>query len=155
MNGKLEKIVDESIKLELNLAALYEIFSLSFPEDSFFWNKLIEEEKNHALLIKTGRDLLLTCDEFPTEILAPSLQELLKVNTNIKTLIKEYNEAPPSRKAAFEVASALEQSAGEMHFNEAMDKPSDNMYINTFKRLNKEDKHHCQRILDYMNLHGL
>ena len=50
--GLLEKIIDESILLELNISELYKVFNQAFPEDAYFWWQLSEEEENHAALIR-------------------------------------------------------------------------------------------------------
>ena len=60
MNDKIIKILDESIKLELNIADLYLVFHEKIPEDSKFWWQLLLEEKNHATLLKTGKEVYLT-----------------------------------------------------------------------------------------------
>ena len=44
MNKKLSQLIDESIKLELNVAKIYMFFSDTFPEDSNFWWQLGLEE---------------------------------------------------------------------------------------------------------------
>lgn len=160
MIEQLPQIVEESVKLELNLVTLYKLFSSLFSEDADFWDQLAQEEKQHASLIKaafevaSSRNVLNTYDEFPAEILSPSLKELVKMNNRILSLKRSFIEKPPSRNSTFGIASSLEQSAGEMHYNEAMDKPSDNEYIKILQRLNKDDKDHCQRILAYMSSQG-
>ncbi len=48
MKQTLEQLIDESIKLELNVADVYKIFLNTFPEDSELWSMLIREEEKHA-----------------------------------------------------------------------------------------------------------
>ena len=55
MYESLPQLLEESIKLELNVSKLYGIFSSAFPEDADFWKKLSLEEENHAVLIKLVR----------------------------------------------------------------------------------------------------
>jgi hypothetical protein len=83
MNPTLNQLIDESIKLELNMASLYKIFSTTFPNDGVFWYELYLEEKKHANITQTAKDLLLSCHEFPVEVLATSLVDLIKVNNMI------------------------------------------------------------------------
>ncbi len=155
MNKQLPQIVEESIKLELNMANLYKIFSTAFPEDSDFWWKLCLEEENHANLIKIGKDVLLSCDEFPTELLSPTLQDLIETNNKLNSLLKDYNDKPPSRESAVNIAISLEESAGEIHFQNAMDKLPSSEYVRIFQELNKDDKDHAKRIREYMNSKGI
>jgi hypothetical protein len=74
MNDKLPAIIEESIKLELNVAMLYKLFSNAFPDDADFWKELFWEEKHHATIIKSMREALLPGDEFPEEVVAPSIR---------------------------------------------------------------------------------
>lgn len=155
MNTQLSLLVEESIKLELNVANLYKYFSVIFPEDTDFWQKLSAEEEKHARLIKTGKDVLLSYDEFPSELLSPTLQDLNEANNNLNSLQKEFNAKPPSRKTALNIAISLEESAGEIHFQRAMDMSPTSGYMKIFQDLNKEDMDHARRIREYMNTLGI
>ena len=155
MNVQLSEIVEESIKLELNVADIYNYFSTIFPEDTDFWQKLCSEEENHANLIKSGRDVLLSCDEFPSEVLAPTLQELIETNNKLISLLKDFKGNPPSRESALTIAIFLEESAGEIHFQHAMDAQSTSVNLEIFQDLNKDDMDHARRIREYMNSSGI
>jgi len=120
MNKNLSQLIEESIKLELNIADIYTFFYNTFPEDSDFWWQMALEEKSHANLIKSGRDTFL--DQFPHKLLAPSVQTLNNTNNKLISLLKEYKEKPPSRETAFNIALNIEQSTGELHFQLAMEK---------------------------------
>ena len=150
MNEQLSQIVDESIKLELNIANLYKYFSTIFPEDTDFWQKLCSEEEQHASLIKTGRDELLSYDEFPSELLSPTLKALIGTNNKLISLLKEFKDKPPSRESALNIARSLEESAGEIHFRQGMNMRPTSEYIKIFQNLNKDDIDHAQRIREYM-----
>lgn len=155
MSEQLFQIVEESIKLELNVANLYKYFSSIFSEDADFWQKLCFEEEQHASLIKTGRDVLLSCDEFPGEILAPTLQQLIETNNKLLSLLKEFNNEPPTRETALKIAISLEESAGEIHFQKAMEMHPGSEYIRIFQNLNKDDKEHARRIREHMISSGI
>ena len=156
MNVLLPEIIEESIKLELNVSRLYDFFSVIFPEDADLWQLLSNEEKNHASLLKTSKDVLLSCVEFPDEVLAPTLVELNTTNDHIISLLKEFNDNPPSRESALNSAISLEESAGEMHFQQGMDKrPTPNNFLKIFQDLNKYDMDHAKRIREYKNSLGI
>ncbi len=155
MNKKLSQLIDESIKLELNVSKIYIFFCDTFPEDSEFWQKLVLEEKNHADLIKSGKDRFLLPGQFPSELLVSSVQTLCKTNNKLISLLKKYNDKPPSRESAFNIALAIEQSAGELHFQLAIEKPPNSRIMEVLQVLNDGCKDYANRILAYMNDKGI
>ena len=150
MNEQLPHIVEESIKLELNVAKLYKFYSTAFPENYNFWKELSLEEKTHANLIENLRTVLLPLDKFPSEILSSSLQDLIEINDKLLSLLKEHNNKPPSKESAFNFALSFEESAGEIHFQHAMNKWYSTEAIKVFQRFVKDDKDHGERIRSYM-----
>lgn len=147
----MSELIDEAIKLELNISCIYEIFGKLFPEDSDFWSQLVFEEKNHASLLKAAKKTLLSVDLFPSKLLHPTLEMLIDTNNKLYLLMKEYKENPPSRESAFYKAIDIELSAGEIHFQHAMKHlPSDEI-MDTIQQLNKDDKDHIVRIRMYMH----
>ncbi len=153
MKKQLSQLIDESIKLELNIADVYMFFYNTFPEDSDFWWKMTLEEKSHANLIKSGRDTFL--GKFPPKLLAPSVQTLNNTNNKLISLLKEYKETPPSRETAFNIALNIEQSTGELHFQLAMEKSFTSSIMKIFQELNNEYKDHANRIRTYMSDNGI
>jgi len=151
MDKKLAQLIDESIKLELNVSKIYMFFCNTFPEDSVFWRKLVLEEKNHADLIKSGKGTFLLPGQFPSKLLTPSMKILCKTNNRLISLIKRYNEKLPSRESAFNIALDIEKSAGEFHYQLAMEKSPTSSIMKIFQGLNKDCKNHTNRILAYMS----
>lgn len=152
MNDKLPAIIEESINLELNIAMLYKLFSAAYPADKDFWMELFWEEKHHATLIKAMSDALSPSDEFPEEVVAPSLRRLRTANDKLTSLIEKYTLAPPLRKYAFTVAITTEKSVGEIHYQHGMEAPPSSKYVKIWQKLNEDDKDHVQRIRNYKNL---
>jgi ferritin len=148
-------LIDESIKLELNVADLYLLFFNSFPEDADFWWKLVLEERNHAALIRSGKEYFEPLNKFPYDLLANSLQKVKDTNSKLKSLIKELESVSPSRQEAFNIAFDLENSAGELHFQNFMNKEKSLKIDNIFKQLNQDDKDHALRISLYMKNHDI
>ncbi|MCP4349005.1 MAG: hypothetical protein GY795_26290 [Desulfobacterales bacterium] len=155
MNKDFVTLVDESIKLELHVANLYSLFEKLFPEDAAFWWKLAFEEKNHAALIRSGKEHFEPFGKFPHDLLTPVLQELKDTNSRLETLIKKYEETSPPREEAFNVALMIENSAGELHFQEFINKEDNSAIHKIFTRLNADDKDHAKRISFYMEKHGI
>lgn len=155
MDEELIQVIEESIKLELNIADLYTIFYKTLPEDSDFWWKLHSEEKNHAYIVRGARDAGLSGRQFPRELFAPKIEMLLEVNSKLASLLEEYKKNPPSREIAFNVALSLEESAGEAHFQLAMEESPTSSIMEVFQILNRDDKNHASRIRTYMNDKGI
>jgi len=152
---QLTQLITESIKLELNIADLYMIFCAIFPEDYGFWYQLHMEEKNHASIIQGAREAWLSGKEFPLEILSPNVDELMRLNTKLASLLEEYSENFPSKEIASNMALALEESAGEVHFQNAMEQPPSSTLVEIFQMLNGDDKEHASRIRTYMRDNGI
>ena len=144
------KHLEESIQLELNLAKLYTLFNDTFPEDEDFWWDLAMEERGHASLLQQEQTKPQQREFFPKNLLANDLQSLIDNNTKIVELISIYMSKQPSRAEAFQTAYDLEMAAGESHFQQFLDSPSNSFSANIFKQLNQEDRDHAARILQYM-----
>ncbi len=144
-----QKHLDESIQLELNLATLYTIFNDSFAEDEDFWWELAMEERGHAALLQQEKKEPQQSEFFPNNLLAKELQSLIDANAEIAQLISNYKTNPPSRSEALQTALDLEKAAGESHFQQFLDSPTNSAAANIFKQLNQDDCNHAARILEY------
>jgi ferritin len=150
MPAQIQKHLDESIQLELNLAKLYTIFNDCLPDDEDFWWDLAMEEQSHATLLQQEKKQPQQKEFFPENLLAKDLQSLIDTNTRIAELISAWSTTPPSRAEAFKTAYDLEMAAGESHFQQFLDSPTNSYSSNIFKQLNQEDRDHAARILQYM-----
>jgi ferritin len=155
MHKNITYLIKESINLELNVSNLYFLFHNIFPEDEEFWWKLVLEEKNHAALLQSGKEHFKPLKKFPYKLLHHNLQDLKDTNSTLLSLINKFNNTPPLREEAFNIALKIENSAGELHFQNFMDKEANSTTENIFKKLNKDDKEHALRIRGYMETHGI
>ena len=156
MNKKLSQIIDESIKLELNIAKIYKFFSDdTYPEDSDFWWKLGLEEEKHADLLASMRGTLLLLHQFPSEFLAPSVEMLYETNNKLISMFKGYNKKLCSRRMLFNIALEIEQLAGELHYQLAMETSPTSSIMKIFQEMNKCSKDHKNRIRTYMSEKGI
>lgn len=155
MSDDLTRLAEEAIELELNFSELYLSFHKAFPEDADFWWRLVLEEQNHAALIKSAKEFFMSLKEFPADFLPSSLETLAATNQELLALRKKHRNAPPSRKEAFQMALTLEESAGEIHLQNAMAKPPDSRILEIFQKLNRDDKDHSSRIREYMEENGI
>jgi hypothetical protein len=104
MSEGYREILDESIKLELQVSDLYMLFYNSFPEDEGFWWKLALEEKNHASLIRSIRDIFQSVSGLPESMFSSSAQDIKAANLRIGALLETFSNASPSREEAFRIA---------------------------------------------------
>ena len=156
MSENLLQLIEEATLLELNVAEIYLSFHHRFPEDASFWWKLAIEEKNHAALLRNGKQYFLSAGMFPEELVCNSLEAITNANKELKNILRQEEDAPPSRAVAFNLAMKLEELAGEIHFQHAMQQvkhPSE--AIKLFQSLNEDDKDHADRIRNYMRQHGI
>ena len=154
MQYALEQFIDEAIQLELNAAEIYYIFAAAIPEDANFWATLAWEEKNHASVLKTGKEILLPMDKFPLEILPNVIQTIVDTNRWLNSLKEEFAENKPDRETAFAIAIKIEGSAGEQHFQRVMENPSDSTIVKILQGLCEDDLHHLSRVHEYMKAGG-
>jgi len=155
MNQALEQLIDELIKLELNVADVYKVFLNTFPEDSQLWSKLIQEEEKHADLIGSMRSSFLLPNQFPSDLLASSIEMLEETNKRLTSILKKYTRKPPIRESIFKVALDIERSAGEFDFQLAAEKLPDSGIMKIFQELNRDCKNHTKKINTYMFNKGI
>lgn len=151
MNGKYLRIIDESIRLELNISDIYRIFSSTFLEHCNFWWQLAIEERNHAALLKSTKECFAPMEMVPADLVFPDLELLKSTNDRLELMIEKFSLTPPSQEKAFITAYELEKTAGEMHYQKFMDKKGDYKIEKIFQDLNGHDKDHAQRILSRMS----
>lgn len=147
MNRKYAEYIDEAIKLELNVSNLYQLFSYAFEEDKDFWWQLVIEEKNHASLLRSGLTFL-EHDVFPDELIPDNIELLQSSNLKVEGFIESFNPKW-TRIEALNAAIDLENSAGELHFQNFMRSKKFSEIGTIFKNLNGLDIDHSRRIRFY------
>lgn len=139
-------------EIELNASVLYYKFSIIYSDDFHFWFYLSLEEKNHSSLIKSAIEfdnLDINIDNF----LPDDIDSVILFNKYLNELIITINENQQylSRTETFETAMLIENSISEKHFQNIMENASNDKLVNIFKKLNGDDKHHYERLLQYYN----
>lgn len=142
-------LIDEAIRMELNIGELYLLFYSQRKDDSQFWWTLAIEEENHAALLKTVKQMEHMNVDIPLEFLPAKLEELEKSNQEVLSAYDEF-KTHPDRTRAFQFAFRIENSAGELHYNTFMVNASDSSVAGVFKKLNGMDVDHAARIREYM-----
>ena len=121
-HNQLSELIEESIRLEKNVAALYLLYAELFPEDADFWRRLHLEEESHARLIRDAKKAFVGRGKFPYELTADSVEELRQANAKVLALTEQFTSDPPSRKEACEAAILIENESGESHYTRFMEK---------------------------------
>ena len=143
------RYIDESITMETNIAELYLLFSETIPEDRLFWWKLNLEERNHASLLESEK-LFYQVNAFPTELFSNNLEDIVRFNGSFILKIQQFKNKP-TRENAFKIALEIENSGIELSYQLLSENKKLSKAIKLFNQLNKADKDHAKRIIDYMN----
>ncbi len=151
----LVDIIAESINLELNISELNLIFYRYFSDNSDFWWTLSLEEKNHAAIIKSAKETLLSKEKFPEELLSTNVKAIKDANAKILEYLSKFRKKCCSIEEAFNIAYDLENSVTEIHFQKAMEDLNPDSILKVFQELNKSDKDHSIRIQKEMNKLGI
>ena len=108
------------------------------------------EEQGHASLLLQEKKQPQPLEFFPDNLLSTDLQSLIDTNVKITALINTFSDTPPSKNEALQIALDLELAAGESHFQQFLDSPTNSLSSTIFKQLNQEDCDHAERIRSYM-----
>jgi hypothetical protein len=155
MEDKVIQLIDEAIELENNVSDIYQLFALTYKEDKDFWWKIVIEEKNHAALLRSGKESYIPANLFPQNILPETINEITAVNKKLRNFIENYQQSKPTRNQTFNIAYHLENSAGEIHYQKFMEKDPETKIEHVFMQLNQDDKDHAQRIDEYMKKNNI
>jgi hypothetical protein len=148
MEKLISELLNESIKVELNLNKMYTLFSKKFIEDSDFWSQLASEEKDHASLLISGMQIDKVAHNFPVEVLSKDVHKVKCTNIIIAKHI-ELIDNVTDRKEAGKIALSLEVSSSELSFQSFINKTPENDISKIFVKLNYFDKDHAKRIQEY------
>lgn len=139
------QILDEAISLEYNAAELYQVYAERFYEDGEFWTKLVDEEENHAAMLK-GIKMHMKVNAEERQYLYKSYEILKNANEKLKSNIKWFREGKGDKKTAYEYALFLENSAIEIHYQNMLNKADKSELLSKLAELNGADKDHAERI---------
>lgn len=142
-------LIENAIVLEYTMAKLYSLYSVLFPEDKEFWNKMVLEENHHADIIKNWK--ISSQNGSLPEIMLYKNADTLKIEIkDITDLISQYKVKSPSMKEAYYKALDLELQAGELHYQLIMQINTDDEFVKIFQELNSDDEMHSKKIDDFI-----
>ena len=142
-----EILFEKCISLELAIAEMYTLFAEHTKDDRDFWKKLSLEEENHAELLKTGK-LITELGKFPKGMIPESVTEMDAALDHVSNAKVSFSQQP-DRFYAFEIAYTIENSIGEAHLQHYLNLKADEQTKELFKKLNKADIDHANRIKQY------
>lgn len=153
MDDPQEALLDEAIRHELTVSALYFQFCQAYPEDSDFWWKLSVEEQGHAGLLKAGRTLFGVA--FGREVLPARTEEIAESNRKLEELLEQIEHQPPSREDAFRIALRIETSTDALIYEHALQPEEDSVGSEIPQRIARDDLFHEERIRRHMRAQGI
>ncbi|PKL92414.1 MAG: hypothetical protein CVV21_03645 [Candidatus Goldiibacteriota bacterium HGW-Goldbacteria-1] len=120
MDNETRQIVEAMAVNEEKIMELYSVFAYKFPKDAGLWNKLTEEEKMHAHMVRAIGDLLkdndvrLKTDRF-------SRINLQNLRERIEKEIRKANAGGYNSESALEYAALIEKTLLESKAFEAFE----------------------------------
>ncbi len=146
-------VVDEAIRYEEGLAALYQALSSIFAEDSALWWDLSVSERQHAMLLESSRSLFK--DEFSREVVDADLEALRRSNDSLDSLLESIEENSPSREEIFRLTIELESDQNELTIHRLLQIDPSQPASKPVNHIRIEDSSHCQKIREYAASHGV
>lgn len=146
MEAYQKRIIELFIEQELLLAELYKRFSVSFPEYSEFWLKMVSEEKEHANWLKN----LLKGAAVQKVFFSEGKTRTYTVKTYIeyiKKTISDFDKKKPDIIKAMAISRDIETSLIEKNMFKCFD--GDSPEVNkVLSILQKAQCLHCKKIND-------
>lgn len=140
MNTSVD-IIDLAVAIELECAALYEVFARCFggrDEVVYFWRIYAEAERYHAASIRIHQ-AAFSGDKL--EKLDVGVDEAAKVLEEIRAMRVAYERTPPSIGEALKAARRVEESSAELHGRTQFFKLHPH-FAELFQKMAEEDRAH-------------
>jgi hypothetical protein len=113
----VKDILELAVAIELESAAVYEVFARTFSKDgdlSCFWRLYAEAERYHAASIRihqaTFGELPVAGDRFPAEV-----ADSQRFFDRLRAWRQDFERTPPPLGVAFDVAQQIESHTAELH----------------------------------------
>jgi len=150
MEASIAERIHEAIRVEQNMAEVYQIIELAFPQDAAFWAQLCQEERGHVALLQSSEDYFDAQGDVIRDMASLPLEALRARNVDLRDLIARYRTAAPPRAEAFEVAVRLEEALGEAELQQLASNGSQTPEYDVFRQLLNSCRDHALRIRTYM-----
>ena len=141
---QIEAVFRPLMEMEKEISRLYERLAEVFDGDrdaSFLWMKMATEEKGHANLVDYQRRVIQKNSRVAAEV-DLALDELAAVSAVVRQSLEG---PPPSLEEAVLLAFAVETSAAESHFRNALRQSHPDLQ-RLLESLGGEDRAHLERL---------
>ena len=155
MTTRLEELFEESIKLEKNMAQLYDLYAELFEDDRDFWLQIKTEEDAHGAILTALTGIYVPLERHPDELIAQDLGALEESNEKIAATIRQYGEQAPDKGDAYRLAVDREQSAGELQYQKAVSMNTESKELQGIQKVNDGCRDHAARILSLIKKYKL
>jgi hypothetical protein len=149
----VQEVVEEAIRYEHNLAELYNEFSSLFDQDTELWWGLSVSEKEHAMLLESGRALFR--DEFARDTVPADLEAMRASNASLESILEGLRSETPSRVEAFRISLDLERDANELTLHRILRIDAEQQADEIVTRIRREDSAHEEAVRDYAMRNGV
>ena len=145
---KVSLLLEESVQYEMDAYDIYSVFMSTLQKDADFWEKLANEELDHAGLLKKYLSFSLKENEVSDIISVEDVGVIKDARIKIRQYLKEFRNNP-SPYTAYDIAIDIENSIVENSYQKFMDSIPDTELKQIFHLLNGMEKDHINRINDY------
>ena len=142
MAQSIGDIIDHAVAIELECAALYEVFARAFsgtPELVYFWRLYAEAERYHAASIRIHQAAFASVAK--KDALPVGVKEARKFLDQLKVTRLKCEKKAPTVKEALRIARDLEDSSAELHARTQFFKLYPEM-AELFAKMSEEDRAH-------------
>lgn len=147
-------LIQEAAKFEMDIYNLYISFGKLFLEDSAFWNKIADEERNHAVIMQKSYSYLECDNKIFNQIIPNNILSIIDNKEKMDKLIIDFNNSP-ERTFAFNLALLIETSLFESTYQKFMASNFESKDNILFQKLNGDEKDHIKRITQYMKVNNI
>ncbi len=152
---KSSKKIDTCIVVERKCAEEYHALGNLFPEAKDFFEKIAQDELDHAAILTVAR-LHYNEGKISEEMIVPASFAVINTSLvfleNLKRKIKDRNI---SLETALTLSVSLEETSAESYFNQVMTGESDSEIISGLKKLYADEVSHLTVIKDFLKIRSL
>lgn len=147
-------LIQEAAKFEMEIYNLYTLYSKLFINDSKFWNKIADEERNHAVIMQKSYSYLESDNKIFNQIIPNNILSIIDNKEKVDKLIIDFNKSH-DRVFAFNLALLIETSLLESTYQKFMASNFESKDNILFQKLNGDEKDHIKRITQYMKVNNI
>lgn len=150
MVNESSQVIRRLVDIEENVGKLYRLFGAMHPVDFEFWMQLATEEDRHAALLRYHGECIVQSSVLNERLFSSSVETIFTFNAKIEEILLSRVNQVPNRKDCFAIAMQIEESAGEIHFQDAMPVTEEAVAFEVLQTLYADDKDHASRIKAYV-----